>query len=92
VRIDREHPTCSISYDPAHSTNGDVVATLTGCNEAITVITGYLSSLSGEVARSAGGVVATFTSNGTFIFEYIDHVGNTGSTTATVDRIDKSAL
>ena len=35
VRIDRETPTCSVSYNPSTSTNGNVTATLTGCSEAI---------------------------------------------------------
>ncbi|MDR2541115.1 MAG: hypothetical protein LBD11_05025 [Candidatus Peribacteria bacterium] len=34
----------------------------------------------------------TFTSNDSFTFNFTDLVGNTGSTTATVNRINKTAI
>jgi hypothetical protein len=42
------------------------------------------------VARSAGGVIASFTGNASFTFTYQDSYGNTGATTAMVNWIDKT--
>jgi hypothetical protein len=55
-----------------------VIATLTGCNKPITV------------TNNGGNTNYTFTNTGSFTFTYQDSYGNTGSTTATVDRIDKT--
>jgi hypothetical protein len=52
------------------------------------VISGVLS-LTGEVTRSSGEVVALFTDNDSFTFIYEDSYGNTGSSVATVDWIDR---
>ncbi len=74
--IDKSAPTvASIDYDPAVLTNQDVVATIT---------------LSDGTVTSAGGAAHTFTENGSWIFEFADALGNTGSAVATVDWIDKS--
>ena len=73
-------PTCSVTYNPATNTNTDVLATLTGCSESITV------------TNNGGSTGYTFTNDGTFTFNFIDHVGNTGSTTANVNRIDKTPV
>ena len=75
VRIDREIPICEISYSTTGSTNGNVTASLINCSEWI--LTG-----------TEGGSY-TFTGNGSYTFEFTDHVGNPGSETATVSRIDK---
>ncbi|MFA6256572.1 MAG: immunoglobulin-like domain-containing protein, partial [Candidatus Absconditabacterales bacterium] len=75
---DKTAPTGTVSYNPATATSGNVIATLSG-SEAITITNN--GGLSGH----------TFTGNGSFIFEFEDAVGNTGSTTATVTWIDKTA-
>jgi hypothetical protein len=70
--IDKTVPVCDISYAPNGNTNQDVVASLMGCTEAVTV------------TNNGNAMDHTFTGNGSFTFEFIDHVGNTGSKTATV--------
>jgi hypothetical protein len=77
--IDKTPPTCSIDYTPTTDTNQDVVAILTGCSEAVTVM------------NNSGSTNHTFTGNGSFTFDFSDHVGNTGSALATVTRIDKTS-
>ena len=73
--IDKEAPTCEISYTPSTSTNGDMVAaTITLSDGAVT---------------SDGGATHTFTENGTWVFEFADALGNTGTAVATVDWIDR---
>lgn len=76
ITSDTIHPTASIEYIPNSwaRTTGAVIATLTWASEAITV-TNY-------------SWWYTFTWNGSFTFEFIDSVGNTWSSTATVDWID----
>jgi hypothetical protein len=75
-RIDKTAPTCSITYTPDTNTNGDVTAALSNCSETITGTTPS----------------HTFTANGSYTFHFTDLVGNTGSTTATVHWIDKTAI
>jgi hypothetical protein len=70
--IDKEVPTCSIVYAPNVSYRTDV-ATLTGCSEPITV------------TNNGGNIAYLFVRNESFTFTYQDTVGNTGSTTATVN-------
>lgn len=77
--IDQTPPTATIEYLPSSWTNGNVIATLTGFNEPVTI------------TNNGGSGVYTFTSSGTFTFTFEDHVGNTGATTATVSRIDTTA-
>jgi hypothetical protein len=74
--IDSTLPFCNVSYHITGSTNQDVLATLTGCTPHLTL-------------TNTGGDTHTFTQNGTFLFTYQDHLGRTGSTMATVTRIDK---
>ncbi len=69
-------PTASVTYSTTGATNQNVVATLTGASEAITI------------TNNSGSNLYTFTANGTFVFTFIDGAGNTGSTTATVANID----
>lgn len=73
--IDTIVPTASVTYSITWTTNQNVVATITGFSEAITWL-------------NATGY--TFTVNGTFTFTFEDIAGNTGSTTATVNWIDKT--
>ncbi|MDR0607292.1 MAG: Ig-like domain-containing protein [Candidatus Peribacteria bacterium] len=71
---------CTIDYNPNSNTNGNVVATLTNCNKVITV------------TNNAGSINYVFTGNGNFDLHYQDSYGNTGTTTATVSRIDASEI
>ena len=74
--IDKLAPTYTITYSPASLTNQDVVATI---------------GLSDGTVTSEGGNTHTFAENGSFTFEFADSVGNTGSSVADVDWIDKTA-
>ena len=76
--IDKVAPTWIISYSTTWTTNGNVIATLTWLSESVTITNNGWSSN------------YTFTDNGTFTFNFSDAAGNTGSTTATVNNIDKS--
>jgi len=80
LRIDRKAPTCELTYDPTGKTNQDVQATLTNCSEPIIV------------TNNSGNNTYTFTENGTYEFEFTDLLGNTGSITAEVTRIDKDPV
>ncbi len=73
--IDKEAPTCEIIYTPSTPTNGDTVAA------TITLSDGSVTS--------DGGATHTFTENGTWVFEFADALGNTGTAVATVDWIDR---
>jgi len=77
--IDKTTPTCQISYTPSSLTNKNVLATLTNCNKEI-------------IVTSSGGMTHLFADNGVFQFTFVDYVGNTGRTNATVTRIDKSSI
>ncbi len=73
-------PKAKVSYDVISKTNGDVVATLVNATRPITV------------TNTPGGATSlTFTENGSFTFEYVDAAGSKGTTTASVDWIDKTA-
>ena len=76
---DTTAPTASIIYSRYTRTNQNVIATLTGYSEPLTI------------TNNGGSANRTFTTNGSFTFDFEDAYGNTGSTTATVDRIDKVA-
>jgi hypothetical protein len=71
---------CAIAYNPNTNTNTNVVAMLTNCNKPITV------------TNTGGSTTYLFTGNGVFTFEFQDNYGNTGTTTATVTRIDKTPI
>ena len=75
--IDKNPPTATVNYSSTDPTNSDVVASLVP-SEAITV------------TNNGGFTSYTFTENGSFIFEFADPAGNTGTTIATVDWIDKT--
>ncbi len=72
-------PTASIEYSNTELTNQNVVATLVNPNTEIIV------------TNNDGNMSYTFTENGEFTFEFRDKTGNTGSVTAVVDWIDKTA-
>ncbi|MCP8967666.1 beta strand repeat-containing protein [Ectobacillus ponti] len=76
--IDKTAPTATVEYSATTATNGDVVATIKP-SEAVTV------------TNNGGTLSHTFTANGTFTFEFKDAAGNTGTATATVNNIDKTA-
>jgi len=69
-------PTTGIIYTPSSLTSWNVVVTLTGFSEAITGL---------------NPTSITFTNNGTWLFTFYDLAGNTGTATASVDWIDKTA-
>ena len=73
--IDGSIPSAHLSYSTTWATNGDVIVTLTWRNETLTGVNAYNH---------------TFTGNGSFTFTFSDLAGNTGSITATVNRIDKT--
>lgn len=76
VTVDNKAPTGTVAYSTMLPTNGNVVATLS-TSEPVTF-------------TSVGGSTHTFMDNGTFVFNFHDAAGNTGSTTATVGNIDKT--
>lgn len=69
-------PIASVEYIPETTTSGNVIASLTNQSEAITV------------TNNGGSSSYTFTTNGIFIFEFIDSDGNIWTVTARVDWID----
>ncbi len=76
--IDKTSPTATVSYSTTAPTNGDVIATITP-SETVTI------------TNNGGLTTYPFTANGSFTFNFIDAAGNTGSATATVANIDKTA-
>lgn len=77
--VDKTAPTATVSYSTETATNTDIIATLTGASEDITI------------TNNSWSATYTFTGNGTFAFQFVDAVWNTGSTIATVNYIDKIA-
>ncbi len=73
-----EIPTAEISYNITNKTNKDVIAELVDENRPITV------------TNNDGSKKHTFTENGEFTFEFVDDNGNKGTSTASVDWIDKT--
>jgi prepilin-type N-terminal cleavage/methylation domain-containing protein len=67
-------PTATVSYDKTTQTSGSVVATIVP-SESVTV------------TNPGGSESHTFTSNGSFTFNFVNDEGTTGSTTATVSNI-----
>jgi len=65
-------------YSADTRVNTGVMATLTGCSKPVTV-------------TNNSGMDYLFADNGDFTFYFIDSYGNTGSTEATVNIIDKIA-
>lgn len=77
--IDKSTVSGSIAYNPSSLTNQDVIATITFNKTGVTVNNN--SNLTGYI----------FTNTWTFTFNFTDVAGNTGSTTAIVTWIDKTA-
>ncbi len=75
----KETPTASVEYNIAELTNKDVTAKLINASTDITI------------TNNGGKDTYVFTKNGKFTFEFVDKYGNKGSTTATVNWIDKEA-
>jgi len=76
--IDKTKPSATVIYLPETATNQNVIATLTGFTKTWVTVT------------NNSWLSYTFTGNGSFTFEFVDAVGNTWSTTATVGWIDTS--
>lgn len=76
--IDKDAPTAEFEFSTKEWTNKDVMVTLKP-NEEVTV------------TNNEGKTTYTFTKNGEFTFEFVDKVGNKGSSTVKVDWIDKDA-
>lgn len=76
--INKKAPVGTITYSTNSPTNKEVVATL-NVEDGVTVINN--DSLK----------IYTFDKNGEFTFEFVDEVGNRGTTTAIVNWIDKVA-
>ena len=76
--IDKEAPTAEFEFSTKEWTNQNVVVTLKP-NEEVTI------------TNNGGNDTYTFIDNGEFTFEFVDLVGNKGSSTVKVDWIDKEA-
>lgn len=74
--IDKTAPVAEVSFDITNPTNGSVTATLVNPSKPITV------------TNNGGSLNHTFADNGSFAFEFVDQLGNTGSATAVVSWID----
>ncbi len=78
-------PTGAVSYSTTTPTNQDVVATLTP-SEPVTFL-----NTTGIATTTSGTATTSFSGNGSFVFLFADVGANTGSTTASVSNIDKTA-
>ena len=76
--IDKSPLNVTLTYDKTEATNGSVT---------VTVVFDKLA----EVINNDGSLTYIFAENGEFTFEYADAAGNTGSITAKVTWIDKTA-
>jgi hypothetical protein len=75
--LDTTTPTATLLYTPNTLTNGNVLVILVSPSEPITL------------TNNSGSLSYIFSTNGSFSFTYQDASGNTGSTTAVVDWIDR---
>ncbi|EYE89729.1 hypothetical protein Q428_01360 [Fervidicella metallireducens AeB] len=75
--IDKTPPTARITYSTLKPTNEDVTATLVPSEKVIITNNGGLTSY-------------TFKQKGSFIFQFKDEAGNTGTAKAEVNNIDKT--
>ncbi|MDD3868316.1 MAG: BspA family leucine-rich repeat surface protein [Candidatus Absconditabacteria bacterium] len=78
--IDKTAIVGTINYSTTGNTNEDVTATISFNKTGVTI------------TNNGGNTNYTFTGNGSFMFEFMDAYGNTGSETASVTRIDKSVV
>ncbi len=77
--IDKTVPNATVEYSTMEPTNQDVTITIEFDEENVRIL------------NNNGSNTYTFTENGEFTFDFTDEAGNMGSTTATVDWIDKVA-
>ncbi len=77
--INKNVPQADVTYSTKDLTNQDVVVTLVNPDNKLTI------------TNNNGSATYTFTENGSFVFEYMDELGNKGSTYVNVDWIDKTA-
>ncbi len=75
--IDRVVPIAFVHYDVMETTVGRVVATIAFDKTGV------------RITNNGGSDTYTFTENGSFTFTFVDQAGNSGSTTAKVDWIEK---
>lgn len=73
--IDTTPPTANIEYSTVAPTSDPVTVTLMGSSEPITIM------------NNNGSDIYTFTTNGSFTFQFQDAAGNTGSADTIVDNI-----
>ncbi|RCW46385.1 pectin methylesterase-like acyl-CoA thioesterase [Paenibacillus prosopidis] len=78
LAIDTTAPTAKVVYSTTAMTNQDVIATIEP-NEQVTI------------TNNNGASSYTFSQNGSFMFEFMDRAGNTGTVAAPVNNIDKTA-
>jgi len=78
TNIDRTPPTATVIYSNTDPINQDVVATIDP-SEPVTV------------SNNGGSISYTFTSSGSFTFEFVDTAGNEGFAVAVANWIDKTA-
>lgn len=71
-------PTAKVNYSSMSPTNVDVVASIIP-SETVTI------------TNNGGSASYTFSENGSFTFEFVDSMGNTGEAVASVTNIDKVA-
>jgi hypothetical protein len=76
--VDKSAVTGTIIYNPSIATSGNVQASISFNKTGV------------NVTNNNASTNYTFTSDGNFTFTYQDSYGNTGTTTATVDWIDKT--
>ncbi len=74
ITKDTTAPTGTIAYNYTGTTSAPVTATIT-------------LSESGTITNNGGSWNYTFSSNGSFVFTFVDTLGNTGTATATVSNI-----
>jgi hypothetical protein len=72
ANIDKTAPVGTITYSPTPYISWDIIATLASLETITITNNGWLPT-------------RTFTGNTSFIFDFVDLAGNTGSTTATVN-------
>lgn len=86
TNIDKNVPTANISYTVDGASYHDQ---FTNKNITATLIVDSLSPV--NITNNGGSDTYTFTSNGEFIFEFINEAGNSGSKKVVIDKIDKLA-
>ncbi len=95
--IDKEAPVGQVEYSTTATTNKEVVATLKGLNEEVTLLEIIEKNTSGEttttktVGTTMSTISHTFTENGECTFKIQDEAGNISEIKAEVNWIDKVA-